>query len=203
MQDAIHSGEPLRHRMTGPSSPSGPDVPEVKETTNLASKQIEQPGSERDELEEPGGTTANRRRFLRQVAIAGAGVAGLTLPSKGEAMASPPAEDIRGDYDMVQSLFTVKLSVNSQNGNAFSGVMTFQNRTTPISGTVTGVRPNGGISQPITVVFNWVLGDGTIQTHLGAAATVYGANVTKFLAGVFYHDGLGPYPWSAEAMIVG
>jgi hypothetical protein len=56
-------------------------------------------------------------------------------------------------------------------------------------------------------VFNriWAppVGDGTVQTHFGAAALNPGTDTAIFLAGVFYHNGLGPFPWTATGYHVG
>jgi hypothetical protein len=88
----------------------------------------------------------------------------------------------------------VSQPLDGQSGNAFSGVIHEGSVDTPITGVVTGLRP-----QPVTVVFERTLPDGTVQTYTGALATSSGTTVVKFMAGVFYHNGLGPYPWSALA----
>ena len=150
----------------------------------------------------PAIVESSRRGFLRQAVVAGIAASALmSLGKKAEANA-PPVEDIRATYDADGNLYTFKIEINGQTGNAFSGVIHEGSVDTPISGTVTGQRSTGN-SEPITVVFDRTLPDGTVQTYTGALATSYGSNVVKFMAGVFYHNGLGPYPWSAQAIYPG
>jgi hypothetical protein len=141
---------------------------------------------------------ARPRPLLPSSVLIGAGAAGLTLLSEQSAHAAAPAEDLRYTYDGVQNLFRIQLRISAQNGNTFSG--SFDDGT-PIAGTVTGARSDGDITTPITIVFNRILGDGTVQTHVGAAAVGLPGRGAS-LAGVFYHNGLGPYPWWAEATII-
>ena len=142
----------------------------------------------------------SRRELLRNAAIAGVGTAGVLMYQE-VASAAPPVEKITAIYDINGNGFLAKMTILSQTGNSFSG--SFDNGT-PISGTVTGTRPDFNVAIPITIVFNRVLSDGTIQIWIGAVSTrPAGPDKDVFLAGVFYQDGTGPYPWSATGKVIG
>jgi hypothetical protein len=153
---------------------------------------------------EPERDEQSRRQFLKMLGIAGVGIAGVATASQEAAAATPPAtEDLRAVYEMNQNQFRARLSILNQTGNNFSGTFEYGNEgPTPVSGTVTGKRPG-----PVTVIFNriWAppVGDGTVQTHFGAAALTPGTDTPILLAGVFYHNGLGPFPWTASGYHVG
>jgi hypothetical protein len=66
----------------------------------------------------------------------------------------------------------------------------------PISGTITGNSVLG------SVVFVREI-DGQPQVYIGSYAALYGTNVELMMTGVFYHVGLGPYPWVVFGSIVG
>jgi hypothetical protein len=137
----------------------------------------------------------SRREFLGQVALAGAGVVGLTMLSTGGAEAAPEVQNIATKYTMIANWYSLELNIASQAGNTITGSFT---DGTAVSGTVTGER---GV--PITIVFNRTLADGLIQTYTGAVSVTGDTDTMFFMAGVFFHNGAGPYPWSATGTIPG
>ena len=147
----------------------------------------------------PSGS--NRRDLLRNVAIGGLGIAGLTMLREEATSAAPAAEKITAVYNFTANFFNLRMNILNQTGNSFSG--SFDDGT-PFSGTVTGARPDFNIIVPITIVFNRTLSDGTLQTYIGAVATGRaGSDKNVMLAGVFYQNGGGPYPWYATGTVVG
>jgi hypothetical protein len=149
----------------------------------------------RDVRAEPETGDLSRREFLSQAVIAGAGVVGLTMVSAGVAQAAPEVQPIATNFTMVANLYDLKLNIASQTENSFTG--SFDDGTL-VSGTVTG---NQGA--PTTIVFNRVLSDGLVQTYTGAVSVRGDTDLVLFMAGVFFHDGVGPYPWSASGTKTG
>lgn len=107
----------------------------------------------------------------------------------------PPVEALAALYEIRGNFYDNKLTL-SQAGTRLSGSY---DDGTLVEGTVAGQRPN-----PVTVTFTRTLGDGTLQTYIGAASTQARGNLKSVqLAGVFYHNGLGPYPWNAAGTVGG
>lgn len=132
----------------------------------------------------------SRRDFLTQAAIVGAGVVGLSMLSAGGAHAAPEVQSISTEYVMVANLYDLKLNIANQTGNSFTGSM---DDGTPVTGTITGIQ-----GAPMTIVFNRLLSDGVVQTYTGALSVRGDTEQDLFMAGTFFHDGVGPYPWSAR-----
>lgn len=138
----------------------------------------------------------SRRQFLRQLAMAGAGVAGLSLLGERDAVASQQTENILGVYDINYSLVQTTLRVESQSGVIFVGRFA---DGSPISGTVSGASPG-----TITLCFTRTAGDGSIQIFVGGvSARTAAAGKDVLLAGTFYNNGSGPFPWVATGTIRG
>jgi hypothetical protein len=137
----------------------------------------------------------SRREFLSQAAAVGAGVVGLSMLSARVAAAAPDVQAINTNFEMVANLYQLKLTVASQTGNSFTG--SFDDGT-PVQGTVTGAQ-----GAPTTIVFNRLLTDGVVQTYTGAVSVRGDTDLVLFMAGVFFHDGVGPYPWSANGTKTG
>ena len=91
---------------------------------------------------------------------------------------------------MVANLYDLKLNIASQTGNNFTGSM---DDGTPVTGTITGIQ-----GAPMTIVFNRLLTDGVVQTYTGALSVRGDTEQDLSMAGTFFHDGVGPYPWTAR-----
>ena len=151
---------------------------------------------EESELMADDQAEPSRRQFLRQLAMAGAGVAGLSLLGEREAAASQQTENILGIYNINYSLTQSTLQIESQSGVSFVGRFA---DGSPISGTVSGASPG-----TITLCFTRTVGDGSIQIFVGGVSTRPAtAGKDVLLAGTFYNNGSGPFPWVATGTIHG
>lgn len=146
-------------------------------------------------------TGLSRRELLRGAVIAGLGAAGLAMASPEVASAAQPAESITAIYTVNANFYSFTMNIQSQSGNSFSGTAS---DGASISGTVTGARPDFNPFTPVTIVFTRVQVDEIVQTYVGAVATKQaGSDKNMLLAGVYYHNGSGPYPWSATGTVIG
>lgn len=156
----------------------------------MSSERITQPVHETTEATKPENGESSRRRFLRQVAIAGAGVAGLTLLGEQSASAAGGAELILGTYQFTYDSIDSTLTIDSQSGNVFVGRVS---DGSAVNGTISGLRPGA-----VTLTFNRLMLDGAYQIYVGAVATRPGPQGKQIiLAGTMTHNGAGPWPWHA------
>jgi hypothetical protein len=133
---------------------------------------------------------SSRRDFLRQFAVAGAGVAGLATLSQETSQAAPQADYLLGVYTVNQNYAVNTLRIESQSGSAIVGRF---DDGTGIQGHVVGDKSTG-----ITLMFYRLLPDGTNRLYHGTVATrpiATGKDV--IIAGAYYQDGSGPLPWFA------
>jgi len=131
-----------------------------------------------------------RRQFLRQAAIAGAGVAGLALLTQKPASAAPTPEFVLGSFSMNANSTATTLKIESQSGASIVGRLA---DGTALSGAVSGHS-----GDPVTITFTHWTRDGSVQLFFGGiCVTPVAGGRQLFFAGTFYHNGIGPFPWSA------
>jgi len=143
-----------------------------------------------DRSAQPEVAENGRRQFLRQAAVAGAGIAGLALLGQTPASAGPATESVLGTFSMNANSSATTLKIESQSGSSIVGRL---GDGTPLSGAVAGHSAN-----PVTITFTHLASDGSVQIFLGGVSvTPVAGGRQLFFAGTFYHNGIGPFPWSA------
>jgi hypothetical protein len=140
-------------------------------------------------------TEVGRRQFLRQAALAGAGMAGLALlEEKADAAGLRRVEQVLGIYTINLNNVVTTMRINNQSGNSIAG---FMSDGTTVTGTIAGAY-----SDPVTISFARTTPDGSSQIFFGAVSALPTTFSRQVLAaGTYYHNGLGPFPWVATASI--
>jgi hypothetical protein len=158
-------------------------------------KEVESTTSDSQEPMTNEPTDAGRRQFLRQAALAGAGIAGLALmEEKAEAAGLRRIESLLGIYTINLNNVVTTMRINNQSGNSIAGYMS---DGTTITGTVAGAY-----SDPVTISFSRTTADGSSQIFFGAVCALPTAFSRQVLAaGTYSHNGLGPFPWCATASL--
>jgi hypothetical protein len=157
-------------------------------------ERIEHAVSTTTDINEAPHEEPSRREFLRRLAAAGAGAAGLTLLSQEEVSAAASVEYLLGNYTLNHDFSINALTIESQSRSNFVGRF---DDGTGFAGTVTGSAPGA-----ITLVFTRLMSDGSIQIYFGAAATrPAGTSKEVLLTGTLYHNGTGPLPWVATGTL--
>jgi hypothetical protein len=157
------------------------DAPSIPESAAPAQNQSEETG---------------RREFLRQLAMAGAGAAALTLLGPEPTRADPVTTALAGRYLVNHNFALNYMGIESQDGNSFSGRFDDGSHFT---GCYFGAAANTGI-----FVMSRTLADGSGQLFIGTASSrPAGAIKDVILSGTFYREGSGPLPWFATGSVHG